>query len=144
LPESGTSTPVVTADVVLSDAGQVSIQSPWALAFDAAGNLWSSNSATSTLVEFARADLAATAAPMPAVTISSTKVNDNPSLDQPHGLCFDNVGKLTAINAAGAFAVASFAANQLVTGTPTPDTFIVGAGTTLNAPEGCMFGPLVK
>jgi hypothetical protein len=128
----------------LSDEGQASIQSPWALAFDGAGNLWSSNSATSTLVEFARADLAATGAPVPAVTISSTKVNDNPSLDEPHGLCFDDVGKLAAINAAGAFGVASFAANQLGTGAPTPATFIVGAGTTLNAPEGCMFGPLVK
>ena len=143
LPESGTSTPSLAADVVLSDEAQASIQSPWALAFDTAGNLWSSNSATSTLVEFARADLV-TGAPVPAVTISSTKVNDNPSLDEPHGLCFDDVGKLTAINAAGAFGVASFAAKQLATGAPTPATFIVGAATTLNAPEGCMFGPLVK
>jgi hypothetical protein len=85
-----------------------------------------------------------TGAPVPAVTISSTKVNDNPSLDEPHGLCFDDVGKLTAINAAGAFGVASFAANQLATGAPAPATFMVGAATTLNAPEGCMFGPLVK
>lgn len=146
LPEMGTSTPQVVSDVTLTDAGQVTIQSPWALAFDSSGTLWSSNTATSTVVGFAKASLV-TGAPTPAVTLSSATVNSVPSLDEPHGICIDDVGNLAVINEAGgakAFSIAVFSPSQLATGSPTPSTFIVGDMTTLNAPEGCAFGPVVQ
>jgi hypothetical protein len=145
LPETGTQHSTLTPDVILSDDGQSSIQAPWALAFDSAGNLWSSNSnPPSTLIEIAKASLTATAAPTPAVIISSATVSGNPSLNAPNGLCFDDVGNLAAVNSAGAFGIAFYGVKQLVTGAPTPDTFIVGAATTLNVPAGCRFGPLTS
>jgi hypothetical protein len=146
LPEMGTSTPQVVSDVTLTDAGQVTIQSPWALAFDSSGNLWSSNTATSTVVGFAKASLV-TGAPAAAATLSSTTVSAAASLDEPHGICVDDVGNLAAINEAGGaktFSIAVFAPRQLATGSPVPSAFIVGEATTLNAPEGCTFGPVVK
>jgi hypothetical protein len=130
----------------LTDAGQVTIQSPWALAFDSSGTLWSSNNATSTVVGFAKASLV-TGAPTPAATLSSATVNSIPSLDEPHGICIDDVGNLAVINeAAGAkaFSIAVYSPSQLVTGAPAPSTFIVGDAATLNAPEGCAFGPVVQ
>jgi hypothetical protein len=48
------------------------------------------------------------------------------------------------LNSAGAFGVAFFTANQLVTGATVPSTFIVGTATPLNAPAGCNFGPMVN
>ncbi|HWM70803.1 MAG TPA: hypothetical protein VNO35_29805 [Steroidobacteraceae bacterium] len=143
IPEQGTSTPQLVSDVTLSDAGQVTIQSPWALAFDSAGTLWSSNSGTSTLVGFAKASLV-TGAPTPAATLSSTMANADATLNQPHGVCIDDVGNLAAVNTAGSFGIAVFRASQLTTGSAAPATFIVGEATTLNAPEGCAFGPVVK
>ena len=146
LPETGTSTPQLVSDVTLSDAGQVTIQSPWALAFDPlSGNLWSSNTATSTLVAIAKADLV-TGAPAAAATVSSATVNADATLNQPHGICFDDVGNLAAIDEAGgttSFAISVYGPGQLATGSPTPSAFLVGAATTLNAPEGCVFGPVV-
>jgi len=144
LPETGTSAPNVVSDVTLTDNGAKSIQAPWALAFDAAGNLWSSNSAaSSTLVQFAQANLG-NGAPTPVVVISPAMVNQVPSLDAPNGLCIDDVGNLAAINSVGAFGVAVFWPNQFTTGSPPPAAFIVGEKTTLNAPAGCAFGPIVK
>jgi len=146
LPETGTSAPNLVSDATLSDAGKASIQSPWSLGFDASGNLWSSNSATATVVAFAKASLV-TGAPAPSTTLSSTKVDNNPSLDQPHGICFDDVGNLAVINEAGtsgAFGIAVFGAEQLMTGSPAPRVLITGKDTTLNEPEGCTFGPVVK
>jgi hypothetical protein len=142
---NGMVTPTLTPDLTLSDNGAGSIQAPWALAFDAAGNLWSSNAAApNTLVEFAKTSLAMTAAPSPAVTISPAMVNGIPSLDGPNGLCFNNAGNLAAGNSANAFGIPYFLKAQLVTGAPTPNTFIVGAATTLDAVAGCNFGPLVN
>jgi hypothetical protein len=148
IPESGTTPRALVSDATLSDAAQASIQSPWALAFDPAGNLWSSNSATSTVVQFAKANLV-TGAPTPNVTLSSTKMDNSPSLDEPHGICFDDVGNLAVINEAGGsgmFGIAVYQSNQLTTGTTAPRTLIAGeaATTMLNEPEGCAFGPVVK
>jgi hypothetical protein len=144
VPSSGMLTPDLVPDVTLSDDGQASIQGPWALVFDASGDLWSSNANTPfTLVEFTPASLAATGAPTPEVTLSSATVAGNATLNAPNGICIDNVGDLAAMNSAGAFGIAFFAKNQLATGSPTPDTFIVGTATTLNAPAGCNFGTLV-
>jgi hypothetical protein len=145
VPATGMLTPTLVPDITLSDDGKGSIQAPWALAFDAAGNLWSSNAAApNTLVEFQKASLTMTAAPMPAVTISPAMVGGNPSLDAPDGLCFNNAGNLAAANSANAFGIAFFTKNQLMTGAPTPNTFIIGAATTLDAVAGCNFGPSVN
>jgi hypothetical protein len=143
-PGSGMVTPDLTPDITLSDDGQNSIQAPWELAFDAAGDLWSSNSGgTFSLVEIAKANLAATGAPVPAVTIDTTMDMGNPSLDATNGLCLDNQGDIAATNAADAFGIPFYKA-PLKTGTLTPSTFIIGTATTLNAPAGCNFGPLVN
>jgi hypothetical protein len=145
VPATGMVEPALTPDVTLSDNGNGSIQAPWALVFDSAGNLWSSNAdAPNTLVEFAKASLMATGAPMPAVTISPAMVGGNSTLDAPNGLCFDNNGDLAATNSAGAFGTPIYAKGQLMTGTPTPSTFIIGTATTLQNTAGCNFGPVVN
>jgi hypothetical protein len=143
LPETGTTTTQIVSDVTVTDAGQVTVQSPWGLAFDASGNLWSSNSATSTVVAFAKA-IQVIGAPAATVTLSSATVSSDATLNQPHGMCFDDVGNLAVVNAAGSFGISVFGSSQLATGAPTPNAFIVGAATTLNAPEGCTFGTVVN
>jgi hypothetical protein len=143
-PMTGILTPDLTPTVILSDDGNGSIQGPWALLFDGSGNLLSSNANTPfTLVEFAPASLTMTGAPVPSVTLSPATVDGNATLNAPNGICLDNIGDLAAMNSAGAFGIAFFATGQLITGAPTPNTFIVGTATTLNAPAGCNFGPLV-
>ena len=146
LPKPGASASVtLTPDVVLTNSNN-SIQGPWALAFDANGNLWSSNAgAPFTLVEFAQANLGASGMPAPAITISPTMVGGIPSLNAPNGLCFDSLGDLAAADSAGAFGVPFYKANQLTSsGATVPNTFLVGTTTTLNAPAGCNFGSLVN
>jgi sugar lactone lactonase YvrE len=142
-PATGMLTPMLTPDITLSDDGKNSIQSPWELAFDSSGNLWSSNSGgTFSLVEFAKANLATTGTPMPAVTISSMTVGGNATLNETNGLCIDNAGSVAATSAGAPFGLAYYTKNQLMTGSPTPNTFIVN--TTLNAVAGCNFGPNVN
>jgi sugar lactone lactonase YvrE len=139
-------TVTLTPDVTLSDDGKGSIQAPWALVFDAAGNLWSSNAnPPNTVVEFAKANLSASGAPTPAVTLSPTSVNGNTTLAAPNGICFDNLGDLAAISSATPFGVPFFSHSQLGTsGATVPGTFLVGPATTLDAPAGCNFGPVVN
>jgi hypothetical protein len=144
-PTSGMLTPDLVPDVTLSDNGADSVQSPWELAFDAMGNLWSSNSGgTFSLVEFAKASLMATGAPSPAVTINPTTVAGVPSLDATNGLCFNSAGDIAATDAADAFGIPVYKKAQLMTGAPIPNAFIVGATTNLDAPAGCNFGPVVN
>ena len=143
-PGSGMLTPDLTPSITLSDDGNGSIQGPWELQFDSGGNLWSSNAATPfTLVQFAKANLMATGAPTPMTTISPTTDMGTPSLDTTNGLCFDNLGDIAATNSADAFGI-PFYKVPLKSGAITPSTFFVGTATTLNAPAGCNFGPLVK
>ena len=143
-PGSGMLTPTLTPDITLSDDGNNSIQGPWELAFDSSGNLWSSNSGgTFSLVEIAKATLAATGAPTPAITIGTTMDMGNPTLSGTNGLCFDNLGDIAATSAAMPFSVPFYKA-PLMTGAITPSTFIIGTATTLNAPAGCNFGTLVN
>ena len=144
-PATGVLTPDLAPDVTLSDDGQNSIQAPWALVFDSRGHLLSSNAnAPSTIVDFSRDELAASGAPVPVLIISPTTLGGIPTLDAPNGICFDNLEDLAVLNSAGAFGLAFFRNNQMVNGAFAPDTFIVGAATTLNAPAGCNFGPLVN
>src|SRR5581483_2972839 len=64
-------TSALMPDVVLSDDGQNSIMAPWALAFDAAGNLWSNNANPPfTVVEYTKANLTNTGPALPNTVIS--------------------------------------------------------------------------
>ena len=131
-------------DVVLSDDGQNSLMAPWALAFDSAGNLWANNANPPfTVIEYTKANLASTGAPLPNTIISPATQGDTPTLDAPNGLCFDSLGDLATTNSAGAFGIALYTI-PLTGGAVVPNTFIVGAATTLNAPAGCTFGTLVN
>jgi sugar lactone lactonase YvrE len=143
IPETGTSTPQVVADVTVTDAGGATIQGPWGVAIDSSDTMWWSNSAKSTVVGLPGASLA-TSTSAPSVTLSSTMVNSVATLNQPQGICIDDVGNIAVINATGSFGIAVFGTSQLTSGSPTPATFIVGAATTLNDPQGCTFGPTVK
>ena len=143
IPETGTSTPQIVADVTVTDAGGSTVQSPWGVAIDSSDAMWWSNSAKATVVGLPGVSLA-TSTSTPTVTLSSTMVNSVATLNQPQGICIDDVGNLAVVNANGSFGIAVFATSQLATGTPTPSTFIVGAATTLNEPQGCTFGPAIK
>jgi hypothetical protein len=145
VPTSGMVTPDLAPDITLSDSGSGSISAPWALAFDSSGNLWSSNAnPPSTLVEFSKAQLMASGMSAPTITISPVMDGGNPTLDAPNGLCFDNAGDLAAANSADAFGIPIFSKTQLMSGSIMPNTFIIGAVTTLNATAGCNFGPAIN
>jgi len=133
-------------DVTLSDDGNGSIQAPWALIFDANGDLWSSNAnAPNTVVEFAKTQLSLTGTPTPTITLSPAIVAGNSTLAAPNGIAFDNLGDLAAISSATPFGGAFFGQKQLLTGGAIPPgVFLVGGATTLNAPAGCNFGPVVN
>jgi sugar lactone lactonase YvrE len=144
VPTTGMLTPDLTPGITLTDNGQNSIQGPWELAFDSMGNLWSSNANTPfTLVEFGKASLAASGTPAPMTTISPTMDMGVSTLSDTNGLCLDNAGDIAATNAVDAGS-APFYTTPLKSGAITPQTFFSGAKTTLTAPAGCNFGPLVN
>jgi hypothetical protein len=139
IPGSGSVT--LTPAVTLSDDGQNSIQAPWALVFDASGDLYSSNANTPfTIVAFAKASLAASGSPVPAITINPTTVGGMTTLAAPNGLAFDTNFDLAVISSATPFGVAGYTKPELGV-TNTPSVLFAGAATTLNAPAGDVFGP---
>lgn len=149
-------TNTLAPDLILNDDGHGSIQAPWALIFDSFGNLWSSNAnAPFTLVKFSPSQIvqASTTGPTPIVTISPVNVGKSnkhhqptgPSdLSAPNGIAFDRIGDLDAVSSASPFGLAEFAPiQQFMSGAPQPHDFIEGTKTTLNAPAGDNFGPLI-
>jgi sugar lactone lactonase YvrE len=127
LAASGAPTPAVT---ISNNAG--SIDEPSGVAFDAAGDLWVTNTDNSTLVEFTPSQLASSGDPTPAVTIST----DGSSLDGPYSLALDAAGDLWVPNAYSDSLV-EYAASQLAaTGDPTPINTIVGSNTGMDTPGG--------
>ncbi len=127
LAASGDPTPAVTISATGSSIG-----SPSGVAFDAAGDLWLTNSGNSTLVEFTPNQLAASGSPMPAVTISA----NGSSLDAPYSLAFDAAGNLWVPNF-DSDSLVEFTPHQLASsGDPTPSNTISGANTGMNGPGG--------
>jgi len=82
---AATGSPIPT--VTLSSSGG-SLDNPYALAFDAGGNLWVSNLGA-TVVRFDAAQLASSGSPTPAATIANSSLSNNPV-----GLAFDANGAL--------------------------------------------------
>jgi hypothetical protein len=155
VPATGALTPNLNPDVTLSDDGNGSIQAPWALIFDQYGNLFSSNAnAPNTLVQFAASSLMTTGAPTPSLTISPATVGGNMTLVSPNGICFDASFDLAAVSSLAPFGLAVYD-GSLMSGALIPTTFIApgvttdssgnvtAQGSTLNAPAGCNFGPLI-
>ena len=138
-------------DVILSDDGAGSIQGPWALVFDQAGDLWSSNAnSPNTLVKFGPTQITMTGSPTPDTTINpfdemvggKTRFE---TLVAPNGIAFDDKGNLAAISSAAPFGVARYdSKEQAMGGTIKPASFLVGSKTTLSAPAGDNFGPEVN
>ncbi len=148
LPAIGSGLHVLVPDVILSDDGMGSIQGPWALVFDQAGDLWSSNAnSPNTLVKFGPTQIISTGAPTPQTTINpfNEMVGGKArfeTLVAPNGIAFDQKGNLVAISSASPFGVSRYdAKEQAAGGTIKPASFLVGAQTTLNAPAGDNFGP---
>jgi hypothetical protein len=151
LPAIGSGVTSLVPDVILDDDGAGSIQAPWALVFDTAGDLWSSNAnPPNTLVKFGPSQITMSGDPTPVTTISSFnekvgKKNTDSTLVAPNGIAFDEKGNLVAISSAAPFGVARFGGvEQASGGSVKPFSFLVGNNTTLNAPAGDNFGPEIK
>ena len=102
-------------DAVLSANGG-SLHNPAGLAFDAAGNLWVANLGNRTVVAFSPAQLTATGAPVPRITLFPT----SDSLESPTGLAFDAAGSLWVADADGVLKKFSSTALQ-ASGAPAPN-----------------------
>ncbi len=151
LPTLGSGTKVLVPDVILEDDGFMSISAPWALVFDKAGDLWSSNAnAPNTLVKFTPSQIATSGDPTPKTTIGPVNEKVGQSTDAtlaaPNGIAFDESGNnLEAVSSASPFGIARYDAKQQVSGgLIKPFNFIVGNNTTLNAPAGDNFGPQIS
>src|SRR5581483_6215899 len=86
LTTSGSPTPAITIAEVPPTTGD--IKEPIGLAFDAHGNLWVANNASSTIVEYTRAQLSTSGSPTPAITLSGGGVL------YPNEIAFDRAGNL--------------------------------------------------
>jgi sugar lactone lactonase YvrE len=139
LAAGGNLAPAIT---VSSTAG--SLNYPFATLFDPSGNLWVSNEEGHTIAKFTPAQLAASGAPTPAVTLSS---NGTGSIGEPWGLTMDGAGDLWVANetdpALGKGSVSEFSLAELgSSGSPDPITFISGTNTTFdNGPGGIAYIP---
>jgi hypothetical protein len=120
------------------------------LVFDPSGNLWMvtgggpdcfGTPCTNEVVEFTKAQLAASGSPAPAVTIGSTKSGAAGSLYGPYSLAFDSSGDLWVENFNNNSTV-EFGRDQLSgSGSPTPLRRIAGAGTGMNSPSYVVVAP---
>ena len=143
---------LVSADVTLSsnhDATFASIDGPWGLVFDAAGDLWFSNegiilNSGPSVVEFAASSLTASGTPAPAIQFTPLTTRAGVTIADPQGVSLDNLGNLAVANDANN-SIAIFRVSQLAgSGAVNPGTFLLGAATTLNAPTGLIFGPNLR
>jgi len=141
----------ITANVVLSsnlNANFASIDAPWGMVFDNAGNLWFTNEGLSipsgpSVVRFPRSELYVTGTPAPTGQLTSTTFSGNQSIDDPQGISFDNLNNLAIANDAND-SIAIFGEGQLLQVSPIPNVFITGGNTTLDAPTGLIYGPNIN
>ena len=119
---AATGSPVPT--VTLGTSGD-SLRYPFALAFDAGGNLWVANLAdTDTVVRFDAAQLASSGSPTPAATIASSSLGTNQI-----GLAFDANGALwVATNVGATSEIRRFTNPGALTGTVTPSANVLITG----------------
>ncbi len=132
LTSSGSPTPAVTIG-----ASSGSLNEPFAIAFDASGDLWVANGESSTVVEFTSSQLAVGGTPTPAVTLSAA----GNSIYGPAGLAFDASGNLWVANSnTSSTTVVEFSASQLTaTGSPTPAGTLTANAGSLLVPSGLAF-----
>jgi len=118
---------------------------PLGIVFDASGNLYIANNASTTIFEFTSGMLPAVGAGAvtlaPAYTLSD---NGHGSIQGPWGLIIDAEGDLWSSNANAPNTVVEFGASSLgQTGSPTPMTTLspvtVGGDPSLDSPNGIAF-----
>lgn len=110
----------------------------WAgIAFDAAGNAWVAQYAPDTaVVRFRSSDLAASAARVPDVILTSA---DIAAWNGPGGLAFDDSGALW-VSGYTSNTIVKFAPEQLgASGSPTPQVVVRASAGSLNLPAGLAF-----
>jgi sugar lactone lactonase YvrE len=120
------------------------------LVFDSAGDLWMvtgggpdcfGTPCTNEVVEFNKAQLSTSGSPIPAVTISSTKVGAAGSLYGPYSLGFTSSGNLWVENFNNNTTV-EFGRDELSrSGSPTPVRTIVGPDTGMDFPSYVVIEP---
>lgn len=163
---SGVVSPVpVAATFESNDATPPSINGPWGLAFDDAGDLWVSNEENiiipvasaainlaaapaapetpGSVVEFSEATVSAasgTSTPTPAVVLTPASVDSVSSIDDPQGLTIDLQDDFLFIANAAGDSISGFSLDGIASGSPVPNVFVFGDNTTLNAPAGLTIG----
>jgi len=143
---------LVSADVTLSSNNNTtfaSIDGPWGLVFDSAGDLWFSNegivlNSGPSVVEFSASSLTVSGTPTPVIQFTPLTRRAGVTIADPQGVSMDNLGNLAVANDANN-SISIFKARQLIGGGPVnPGTFLVGPPTTLNAPTGLIYGPNLR
>jgi hypothetical protein len=143
---------LVSADVTLSsnhNATFASIDGPWGLVFDSAGDLWFSNegiilNSGPSVVEFAASSLTASGTPTPEIQFTPLTTRAGVTIADPQGVSMDNLGNLAVSNDANN-SIAIFKERQLKgSGAVNPGTFLIGPPTTLKAPTGLIYGPNLR
>jgi len=120
LAAGGTVTPAVVID-----ANGPSLVLPYALAFDASGDLWVANLTGSSVVKFTPSQLASSGSPVQSVRLGAAVGG----ISKPDGLAFDAAGNLWVANLDGS--VERFDASQLTSsGHPVAAAAIGAAGGT--------------
>jgi sugar lactone lactonase YvrE len=115
-----------TPPVKITSDGANSLDAPYYLAFDAAGNLWVPNFMANTLVEFTPDQLAASGGPTPAATISADSGHD---LSGPASIEFDSAGDLWTA-AFWSSRLLDYTPAQLSTGAPAPTRTLAATSPT--------------
>lgn len=121
LAAGGTVTPAVVID-----ANGASLVRPYALAFDASGDLWVANLNGGAVVEFTPAQLASSGSPVQSVRLGAA----TGGITEPAGLAFDAAGNLWVANFNGG--VDRFDASQLTTSGHPVAAAVIGAAAGSN------------
>ena len=127
----GSSGPRAAHAVITSSNG--SLSTPTAVAFDRQQRLWVANSGNGTLVRFDPAQLAASGAPEPVVTVGG--------LTRPIAIAFDAEGSLWVTDIQHQAIVKYSSAQLAVSGSPIPSVVVSALDESLGEPSGIAFDP---